>query len=79
VKLGNIAVKTAIGAAGIAGAGVFGAGTAVAAPPAIQHFGTSEPLFDGPRVTSYTRSATCSPAMWSSRATCLMGSSIKLT
>jgi hypothetical protein len=54
VKLRNTAVKTTIGAAGIAAAGVFGAGTAVAAPPAVQNFGTSEPLFDGPMVTSYT-------------------------
>jgi Domain of unknown function (DUF1942) len=54
VKLGNTAVKTALGAAAVATAGVFGAGSAVAAAPTVQHFGTSEPLFDGPMVTSYT-------------------------
>jgi hypothetical protein len=47
-------VKTAICAAGVAVAGVCGAATAVAAPPAIQNFGTSEPLSAGPMVTSYT-------------------------
>lgn len=51
----STAVKTAIGAAAIAGAGVLGVGAAGAAPPpAIQGFGTSESLIDGPLVTAYT-------------------------
>jgi hypothetical protein len=54
VKLATTAMKTAIGAAGIVVASVFSAATAVAAPPTIQSFGTSEKLFDGPMVTSYT-------------------------
>jgi len=54
VKLGNTAVKTALGAAAIATAGICGAGVAGAAPPAVQHFGTSAPLVSGPMVTSYT-------------------------
>lgn len=47
-------VKTAIAAAGIAAASVVTAGIAAAAPPNIQGFGTSEPLIDGPMVTTYT-------------------------
>jgi hypothetical protein len=55
MKLATTAAKTAIGAAGIVAAGVFGAGTAAAAPPPnIQGFGTSESLIDGPMVTTYT-------------------------
>ena len=55
MKFTNTAVKTAIGAAGIAAVTVFGAGAASAAPPPnIQGFGTSEQLIDGPMVTSYT-------------------------
>jgi hypothetical protein len=51
----STAVKTAIGAAAIAGAGVLGVGAAGAVPPpAIQGFGTSESLIDGPLVTAYT-------------------------
>ena len=54
VKFTTSTIKTAIGAAGIAAAGVVAAATASAAPPNIQGFGTSEPLIDGPMVTSYT-------------------------
>ncbi len=54
MKFTTTTVKTAIGAAGIAAASVVAAGTAAAAPPNIQGFGTSEPLIDGPLVTTYT-------------------------
>jgi Domain of unknown function (DUF1942) len=54
VKFTSTTAKTAIGAAGIATAGVFTAATAIAAPPTIQGFGTSEQLVDGPLVTAYT-------------------------
>ncbi len=54
MKVTKTAVKTAIAAGGIAAASVFAAATASAAPPAIQPFGTSEPLIDGPLITNYT-------------------------
>lgn len=54
VKFATTTVKTAIGAAGVAAASVVAAATASAAPPNIQGFGTSEPLIDGPLVTTYT-------------------------
>src|ERR1700751_1108185 len=55
VKFTTTAVKTAIGAAGIAAVSVYAGGVASAAPPPnIQGFGTSEQLIDGPMVTSYT-------------------------
>src|SRR5581483_7745402 len=54
VKFTTTTFKTAVGAAGIAAASVVAAGTAAAAPPNIQGFGTSEPLIDGPMVTTYT-------------------------
>jgi hypothetical protein len=54
VKFTSTTVKTAIGAAGIAAAGIFTAATAVAAPPTMGGFGTSEQLVDGPLVTNYT-------------------------
>lgn len=54
MKFTTTAMKTAIGAAAIAAAGVFGAATATAAPPTVQGFGTAERLVDGPLVTSYT-------------------------
>jgi len=54
VKFTSTTVKTTIGAAGIAAAGVLTAATAVAAPPTNQGFGTSEQLVDGPLVTAYT-------------------------
>jgi Domain of unknown function (DUF1942) len=54
VKFTSAMAKTCIGAAGIAAAGIFTAATAVAAPPTIQGFGTSEQLVDGPLVTAYT-------------------------
>lgn len=47
-------MKTAIAAAGIASAAVFGAASAAAAPPTIETFGTPEQLIDGPMVTAYT-------------------------
>ena len=54
MKFTKTAMKTGIGAAAIAAAGVFGAATATAAPPTVQSFGASENLVDGPMVTSYT-------------------------
>lgn len=54
MKFTSTTVKTAIGAAGIAAAGLFTAATAVAAPPTSQGFGASEQLVDGPLVTAYT-------------------------
>ena len=54
VKFTTTTVKTGIGVAGMAAVSVFAAGTASAAPPNIQGFGTSEPLIDGAMVTSYT-------------------------
>jgi Domain of unknown function (DUF1942) len=54
VKFTTTTAKTAIGAAGIAAVSVFAAATASAVTPNIQGFGTSEPLIDGPMVTSYT-------------------------
>jgi hypothetical protein len=54
VKFISTTVKTVIGAAGIATAGVFTAATAIAAPPTIHGFGTSEQLVDGALVTAYT-------------------------
>jgi hypothetical protein len=54
VKFTTSTIKTAVGAAGIAVAGVLAAATAAAAPPNIQGFGTSEPLIDGALVTNYT-------------------------
>ncbi|GBE66484.1 immunogenic protein MPT63 [Mycobacterium sp. MFM001] len=54
MKFTSTTVKTGIGAAALAAAGVFGAGVASAAPPTVQSLGTSEALFDGPMVTNYT-------------------------
>ncbi|KZS75450.1 hypothetical protein A4G26_22390 [Mycobacterium kansasii] len=54
MKFTTTAMKTGIGAAAIAAAGVFGTVSAAAAPPTIQGFGTAEQLVDGPMVTSYT-------------------------
>jgi hypothetical protein len=54
VKFTSTAMKSVIGAAGIAAVGVCTAAIASAAPPNIQPFGTSEPLIDGPLVTNYT-------------------------
>jgi Domain of unknown function (DUF1942) len=54
VKFTTTTVNTAIGASGIAAVSVFAAASAVAAPPNIQGFGTSESLIDGPMVTAYT-------------------------
>jgi hypothetical protein len=54
VKFTSTTIKTAIGVAGIATAGIFTAATAAAAPPTIQGLGTSEQLMDGPMTTAYT-------------------------
>ncbi len=54
MKFTSTTAKTAMGAAGIAAAGIFAAAAASAAPPTIQGFGTSEQLVDGPMVTAYT-------------------------
>ena len=54
MKFTSTAMKSVIGAAGIATVGAFTAATASAAPPNIQGFGTSEQLMDGPLVTNYT-------------------------
>lgn len=54
MKFTKTTMKTAIGAAAIAAAGVFGAAAAGAAPPTIQDFGTSQRLEAGPLVTAYT-------------------------
>lgn len=54
MKFTTTTVKTVIGAAGLAGAGVFAAVPAFAASPTIQGFGTTESLIDGPMVTAYT-------------------------
>ncbi|SPM43579.1 hypothetical protein MNAB215_5805, partial [Mycobacterium numidiamassiliense] len=54
VKFTSTAMKSVLGAAGIAAVGVFTAAAASAAPPNIQGFGTSEQLIDGPMTTSYT-------------------------
>ncbi|SOJ54394.1 Immunogenic protein MPT63 [Mycobacterium simulans] len=52
MKFTKTAVKTAIGAAGIAAA-AFTAATAIAIP-SVQQFGTSAPIVSGPLVTAYT-------------------------
>jgi hypothetical protein len=54
VKFTSTTVKSAIGATGIAAASIFAAATAVAAPPTMGGFGTSEQLVDGPLITNYT-------------------------
>jgi Domain of unknown function (DUF1942) len=54
MKFTSNAMKSVIGAAGIAAVGAFTAATASAAPPNIQGFGTSEQLVSGPLVTNYT-------------------------
>lgn len=54
MKFTKSAMKTAVGAAGIAAATVLTAATAFAANPTIQKFGTAEQLVDGPLVTAYT-------------------------
>ena len=54
MKFTTTTVKTAIGTAGIAAVSVVAAAAVSAAPPNIQGFGTSEPLIDGPLVTTYT-------------------------
>lgn len=53
MKFTSTAMKTVIGAAGIAAVSAFGAATAAAAPN-IQGFGTSQQLIAGPLVTDYT-------------------------
>ena len=54
MKFTSTKVTSAIGATGIAAASIFAAATAVAAPPTIGGFGTSEQLMDGPLITNYT-------------------------
>jgi hypothetical protein len=54
VKFTSSTVKTAVGAASLAGASVLAAATASAVSPTIQGFGTSESLVSGPMVTVYT-------------------------
>ena len=54
MKFTSTKVTSAIGATGIAAASIFGAATAVAAPPTMGGFGTSEQLVDGPLITNYT-------------------------
>lgn len=54
MKFSSTTVKSAIGATGIAAASIFAAATAVAAPPTMGGFGTSEQLVDGPLITNYT-------------------------
>jgi Domain of unknown function (DUF1942) len=53
VTFTSTAMKSVIGAAGIAAVGVFTAATATASP-IIQGLGTSETLVDGPLITDYT-------------------------
>ncbi len=54
MKFTSNAMKSVIGAAGIAAVGAFTAATASAAPPNIQGFGTSQQLIEGPLITNYT-------------------------
>lgn len=54
MKFTTSAMKSAVGAAGIAAVTIFTAATAGAANPTIQPFGSSEQLVDGPLVTAYT-------------------------
>jgi hypothetical protein len=54
MKFTSNAMKSVIGAAGIAAVGAFTAATATAAPPNIQGFGTSQQLIEGPLITNYT-------------------------
>jgi Domain of unknown function (DUF1942) len=54
VKFTSTKVTSAIGATGIAAASIIAAATAVAAPPTMGGFGTSEQLVDGPLITNYT-------------------------
>jgi Domain of unknown function (DUF1942) len=53
VKFTSTAMKSVIGAAGIAAVGVFTAASA-SASPIVQGLGTSETLVDGPLITAYT-------------------------
>jgi hypothetical protein len=54
VKFTSTTMKTALGAAGIAAVSLFAPATALAAPPNIEGFGTSQTLVSGPMVTAYT-------------------------
>jgi hypothetical protein len=53
VNFTSTAMKSAIGAAGMAAVGIFTAATATASP-IVQGLGTSETLVDGPLITAYT-------------------------
>src|ERR1700742_2544354 len=54
MKFTSNAMKSVIGAGGIAAVGAFTAATASAAPPYIQRFGTSQQQIEGPLITNYT-------------------------
>jgi hypothetical protein len=54
VSFTKAAMKTAIGAAGIASVTIFTATTAAAVDPTVQRLGSTEQLVDGPLVTAYT-------------------------
>jgi hypothetical protein len=54
VAFTKVAMKTAIGAAGIASVTIFTAATAAAVDPTVQRLGSTEQLVDGPLVTAYT-------------------------
>lgn len=54
VKFAKTAMKTALGAAGIASVTIITAATAAAVNPTEQGLGTTEQLVDGPLVTAYT-------------------------
>jgi hypothetical protein len=54
VTFTKVAMKTAIGAAGVASVTIFTAATAAAVNPTVQGLGTTEQLVDGPLVTAYT-------------------------
>jgi hypothetical protein len=54
VKFTTTTVKTALGAAGIAAVSLLTPATAMSAPAAIQGFGVSQNLVEGPMVTAYT-------------------------
>ncbi len=54
VNFTRVAMKSAIGAAGIASVTIFTAATAAAVNPTVQRLGTTEQLVDGPLVTAYT-------------------------
>ena len=54
MKFTSTTMKTALAAAGIAAVSLFAPATALAAPPTIDGFGTSQTLVNGPMITAYT-------------------------